>query len=557
MNRKFFWSVCVSMFLIVFSFNDAAFASATSTEPLDAKPVADVVVNSGGINFLPKVNCEQILLTVSRPDGTVVGKAFPSGSQPNIELSGICDGNPYDGTYTYELRVSPIGAKKVRGPENEETSLQQGQTNRPALTQSGHFLVQGGVIVSKSGPEGPARPMDVVHNDDVIITGSLCIGYDCATDGTESFGADTIKFKENTMRIFFDDTSSAAGFPANDWRIVVNDASSGGGNYFAVEDTTEGSTPFKIEAGAPSNALYVDDSGRIGIGTATPIYNINVVYGDSPAVRLHQDTSYGWTEQKWDISGNEANFFVRDGTNGSKLPFRIEPNTPTNTLTMKSNGYVGIGTWSPEAQFEIEKTGENAAVIFQRTDGATGKFTARPSEVYLGSGSNHNVQMVANNVVVMTMTPSVKVGISNTSPTHMLDVGGSGAYCNGGAWTDGSSRLFKNNIRDLTVAEAKEALNGLNPVKFNYKDDETEESLGFIAEDAPELVATKDRKGMSPMDVAAVLTKVLQEQQKTIREQQKAFREQQKSILEQQKAIQEQQKTIAELKEKIAAIEKK
>ena len=37
--------------------------------------------------------------------------------------------------------------------------------------------------------------------------------------------------------------------------------------------------------------------------------------------------------------------------------------------------------------------------------------------------------------------------------------------------------------------------------------------MGFIAEDVPDLVATKDRKGLSPMDIVAVLTKVLQEQQ--------------------------------------------
>ena len=40
--------------------------------------------------------------------------------------------------------------------------------------------------------------------------------------------------------------------------------------------------------------------------------------------------------------------------------------------------------------------------------------------------------------------------------------------------------------------------------------------VGFIAEDVPELVATADRKGMSPMDVVAVLTKVVQEQHKII-----------------------------------------
>jgi len=42
--------------------------------------------------------------------------------------------------------------------------------------------------------------------------------------------------------------------------------------------------------------------------------------------------------------------------------------------------------------------------------------------------------------------------------------------------------------------------------------------VGFIAEDAPELVASKDRKGMSSMDVVAVLTKVVQEQQKVVQE---------------------------------------
>ena len=43
-----------------------------------------------------------------------------------------------------------------------------------------------------------------------------------------------------------------------------------------------------------------------------------------------------------------------------------------------------------------------------------------------------------------------------------------------------------------------------------------DEHVGFIAEDVPDLVASKDRKGMSPMDVVAVLTKVVQEQQRAI-----------------------------------------
>jgi len=108
------------------------------------------------------------------------------------------------------------------------------------------------------------------------------------------------------------------------------------------------------------------------------------------------------------------------------------------------------------------------------------------------------------------------VGINNTAPGYMLVVGTSNAYCDGGAWVDGSSREVKENIEELTSAEAQRAFEKLEPVKFNYKENKDETYLGFIAEDVPDLVATNDRKGLSPMDMVAMLTKVVQEQQKAI-----------------------------------------
>ena len=58
----------------------------------------------------------------------------------------------------------------------------------------------------------------------------------------------------------------------------------------------------------------------------------------------------------------------------------------------------------------------------------------------------------------------------------------------------------------------------LRPTKFNYKTDKEDQNLGFIAEEVPDLVATKDRKGLVAMDIVAVLTKVLQQQQAEIDE---------------------------------------
>lgn len=172
------------------------------------------------------------------------------------------------------------------------------------------------------------------HTGSGSIDGSLCVGGDCLS--AESFGFDTQRFKENNLRVHFDDTSTSASFPANDWRILINDSSNGGGKYFAVEDVTASRIPFKIEAGARANALYVDSQGDVGIGTSTPATDIEIKIGDTPTVRLQQDGTSGFTAQTWDMAGNEAGFFIRDVTGGSTLPFRIRPGAPTSAVDIKS-----------------------------------------------------------------------------------------------------------------------------------------------------------------------------------------------------------------------------
>ena len=83
-------------------------------------------------------------------------------------------------------------------------------------------------------------------------------------------------------------------------------------------------------------------------------------------------------------------------------------------------------------------------------------------------------------------------------------------------WTNSSSRALKDNIESLTLEEALAALSSLEPVAFNYRSDVEEKHLGFIAEDVPDLVATTERDALSPMDIVAVLTRVVQEQQQRI-----------------------------------------
>jgi len=192
---------------------------------------------------------------------------------------------------------------------------------------------------------------DNVINDDLIVTQSACIGQDC--NNGESFGFDTIRLKENNLRIRAMDTSNSASFPTNDWEITFNETSNGGANKFSITDIDGGKVPFTIEASAPSHSLYVDDGGRIGIGTSTPVVEMHVVNGDSPTLRLEQDGSSGFTPQTWDVAGNETNFFIRDATNGSPLPFRIRPSAPQNSLFIDTDGDIGLLTSGPDAQLHV------------------------------------------------------------------------------------------------------------------------------------------------------------------------------------------------------------
>jgi hypothetical protein len=168
--------------------------------------------------------------------------------------------------------------------------------------------------------------------------------------------------------------------------------------------------------------------------------------------------------------------------------------------------------------------GQAAAVAGGSADSVGGDYSlAAGRQVIVDSSADYTFAFgrgfstsTPNAVIFHNTTSPIRVGIGNTAPTHLIDVGGSGAYCDGGNWVDGSSREYKSGIKELTVEQALEAFSRLSPVTYRYKLDPGEECVGFIAEDVPDLVATKDRKGLSPMDIVAVLTRVVQNQQREI-----------------------------------------
>jgi len=340
--------------------------------------VVEASFEPGQISFKPVVSNEGLTLTVTGPDHFRFFRAFEKGETPTIAAAHEDGSRLADGRYTYEIRVTPalddearkhLVKARLQGNNSAFEELRsRGALSSQPLVQSGWITVHNGAFVTPS--ESETANKDIVHLDDVIIDGSQCVGNDCYSG--LAFGFDTIVLMENNLRIFFDDTSTIQNYPRNDWRIIANDSTDGGGKYFAIEDATDVSKIFVLEAGAPDNSLYVDSHGDVGINTSTPYYELHIVDGDSPAVRLEQDSSYGWPPQKWDLAGNESNFFIRDATHASKLPFRIEPEAPTDSIFIKSNGNVGIGTGSPDADVDIES---NSGAGFRLTNTGSGGGT--------------------------------------------------------------------------------------------------------------------------------------------------------------------------------------
>jgi glycerol-3-phosphate cytidylyltransferase-like family protein len=133
--------------------------------------------------------------------------------------------------------------------------------------------------------------------------------------------------------------------------------------------------------------------------------------------------------------------------------------------------------------------------------------------------------------------PTGKIGIGTTAPTHLIHLSG-GAYSDGATWVNASSRELKKDIQEVSAEEALKTIESLKPVSFVYKEGNQDMHVGFIAEDVPDMVATDDRKGLESMDIAAVLTKVVQEQQRMLKDQQKSMQELQDKIVSLETAMQ-------------------
>lgn len=196
-----------------------------------------------------------------------------------------------------------------------------------------------------------------------------------------------------------------------------------------------------------------------------------------------------------------------------------------NTLVVKGNGDVGIGTANPQSKLHL--TGVNSC--FTRVE-AIGF-----SSIFLGASGNIGV-IYTNNSAPIIIDPAAEVilrtsstermristggnvGIGTTSPSYKLHVDGT-IYATGDVIAYSDARV-KTNIRP--IENVIERINNSRGVIYDRTDIESTNNIGFIAQELeqqfPELVKTdkEGKKSVAYQNAVAILFEAIKEQQKQI-----------------------------------------
>jgi hypothetical protein len=505
-------------------------------------------------------------LEVTAPDGEATARWSFEGS-PALGLGDLeaAFGRLEDGSYAWRVQgrvvLDPatradLEARRTAG-ENAPAWL---EAAAGGLRRSGSFRVEGGRFVPSVeegepaaravtgldhlGVRAPGGLDEQTINGDLVVHNSLCVGFDCVEP--ENFGADTIRLKENNLRIHFDDTSAGA-FPSRDWRIEANSDQGGGGDFLRVVDVTAGRAPFTVEA-APADTLVVDSTGRVGVGTASPVLQVHARRGDSPGVRLEQDTSSGFAAQSWDVVGNETSFFVRDATNGSTLPFRIRPGAASNSLIVDTDGDVGVGILTPTAPLHVSRT-DTAQVLVQNTTATAANRTLLVLR-NAGQVTSQFVNTTGETWNLVNLGNGFAVSRSGSGVNEML-IANNGNVTITGTLTQNSNRETKTAVKAVDPQMVLDRLLELPIATWQRKGEDGVTHLGPMAQDFRALFGLgADDTSIATVDMAGVTmaaVQALHERNRELRERSESLERENAELRDRQAGLDARLATLEEL----------
>jgi hypothetical protein len=436
--------------------------------------------------------------------------------------------------------VQVDGGLVVQGPQRNQGNLQvigeltiQGnQRNHGKLQVDGTTLLQGNLGIGTIEPE-PNTPLHIPNGPDASLeTGGFVVlgqtdGVNLSLDSNKIMarnngqianlmlqpnGGDLIVHGQQTdesQRFVINDNGNVGigeSNPRESLHVAGNIRLDKGGGlnarFVRVQslDLTSfsGTDSWNLSASANdfeiihnTNArMIIDAIGNVGIGIGLPKARLHVsgnIRADN-GLEVTGSTRLNGVDTPLGLRGN--GFWNIDVDDNGDLRFNANSLTggSARMLINDDNGNVGIGTLTPAVKLHVKgnrirltNSGNESQFIDLRADGSALDLESRGGDLFI---NNH--------------------GLTFTRIRNFVNI---------------SSRDFKDQIVDLSAAEALDLLGRLRAVKYHHKDDPSQrQHIGFVAEELPSLLTTPDQKAYKPTDILAILTMVIQSQQARIQD---------------------------------------
>jgi len=375
-------------------------------------------------------------ITNSAPDQTVVltqgGTTTITGTYPNFTISSA---DQFQGTVTSVTGTSPVASSGGATPAIS-LSAGYGDTQNPYASKTANF-----VLAAPNGSAGVPTFRAIVAADIPTlnqnttgtasnVTGTVAI----ANGGTGATTAATALTNLGAVAKAGDTMTGALGF-------VAGSASTP--SLFASGDTNTGiffpaaDTIAFAEGGA--EAMRIDSSGNVGIGTSSPgdILHIQSSTGNN-VVRIQASTTGTNTIQMGDTSSSGAGY-VQYANNGDYMRFA------TNA------------TSSPAVNLNVAKASDGVAARFQRSSGG-GLVDIETYNGIGGIGTSDNIpfRLNTNNTERMRIDSSGNLLVGATSQIGSEKLGVTSGTTNATQYTTiatkGGSTLNVNQQQTTSVS---------------------------------------------------------------------------------------------------------
>jgi len=217
----------------------------------------------------------------------------------------------------------------------------------------------------------------------------------------------------------------------------TDDSNVGGISYF------HGANYMRFDTNG-GEKVRIDSSGNVGIGTSTPEVNLHVEGATNGLIRVTADSSSVAGIDFGDPANRDAGRVRYNNANNS-LAFST---ADVERMAISSSGFVGIDESSPDARLHVNSGTTNTVAIFESTD-AVAQIKLKDTTGTAVIRCENDFKFYTDDAASfhMAISSSGNVGIGNTSPADILEIGDYSATgsTNGKLFTD-NGRILRSSV---------------------------------------------------------------------------------------------------------------